>query len=101
LKKSGVRQPRVELAPMGPALDLRVRRVRFPAEEMWKQAIRVPREIKETKVKNISRDGLGDKYGRVHVGKQDIAKLQTRKVKALRTRLDNKPPKTSKRQKTE
>ncbi|KAJ2759258.1 rRNA-binding ribosome biosynthesis protein rpf2 [Coemansia nantahalensis] len=98
LKKSGVRQPRVELAPMGPALDLRIRRVRFPNDDMWKQAIRVPREIKETKVKNISRDGLGDKYGRVHVGKQDISKLQTRKVKALRQRLDNKP---SKRQKTE
>ncbi|KAJ1735035.1 rRNA-binding ribosome biosynthesis protein rpf2 [Coemansia biformis] len=98
LKKSGVRQPRVELALMGPSLDLRIRRIRFPADDMWKQAIRVPKEIKETKVKNISRDGLGDKYGRVHMGKQDISKLQTRKVKALRKRLDSRP---AKRPKTE
>ncbi|KAJ2821702.1 rRNA-binding ribosome biosynthesis protein rpf2 [Coemansia erecta] len=95
-KKSGVRQPRVELEEMGPSLDLRVRRVRYATDEMWKQAIRVPKELKDVKVKNVTRDGLGDKYGRVHLGKQDVSKIQTRKVKALRKRLDNKP---SKRQK--
>ncbi|KAJ2785269.1 rRNA-binding ribosome biosynthesis protein rpf2 [Coemansia javaensis] len=98
LKKSGVRQPRVELTEMGPSLDLRIRRVRYPADDMWKQAIRMPKELKEPKVKNITRDGLGDKYGRVHLGKQDISKLQTRKVKALRKRLDSRP---AKKQRTE
>ncbi|PIA17956.1 ribosome production factor 2 [Coemansia reversa NRRL 1564] len=98
LKKSGVRQPRIELEEMGPALDLRIRRVRYPTDEMWKQATKIPKELYQPKVKNISRDGLGDKYGRVHLGKQGIEKIQTSKVKALRKRLDNKP---SKRQRTD
>ncbi|KAJ2226478.1 rRNA-binding ribosome biosynthesis protein rpf2 [Coemansia sp. RSA 1722] len=93
LKKSGMRQPRVELEEMGPSLDMRIRRVRYPADEMWKMAVKVPKELKEVKVKNISRDGLGDKYGRVHLGKQDINKIQTRKVKALKKNLDQKPAK--------
>ncbi|KAI8321751.1 brix domain-containing 1 [Martensiomyces pterosporus] len=97
LKKSGVRQPRVELEEMGPALDLRIRRVRYPENEVWKQATKVPKELKEVKVKNVSRDGLGDKYGRIHLGKQEINKIQTRKVKALKKSLDERQ---SKRQKT-
>ncbi|KAI9503133.1 rRNA-binding ribosome biosynthesis protein rpf2 [Coemansia spiralis] len=98
LKKSGVRQPRVELEEMGPSLDMRIRRVRYPTDDMWKQSTRIPKELKVTKVKNITRDGLGDKYGRVHLGKQDINKIQTRKVKALKKHLDGGP---NKRQKTD
>ncbi|KAI7821832.1 Brix domain-containing protein 1 [Kickxella alabastrina] len=97
LKKSGLRQPRVELEEMGPSLDLRVRRVRLPTEDMWKLAVQVPKELKVVKVKNISRDGLGDKYGRVHLGKQEINKIQTRKVRALKKNLDGGKP--GKRQK--
>ncbi|KAJ2725442.1 rRNA-binding ribosome biosynthesis protein rpf2 [Coemansia sp. Benny D115] len=96
LKKSGMRQPRVELTEMGPSLDLRIRRVRHPADDMWKKSLQVPKELKDVKVKNISRDGLGDKYGRVHLGKQDIGKIQTRKVKALKKSLDDKPNKRQK-----
>ncbi|KAJ2158257.1 rRNA-binding ribosome biosynthesis protein rpf2 [Coemansia sp. RSA 552] len=101
LKKSGVRQPRVELEEMGPSLDLRIRRVRYPEDGMWRQAIKVPKELKETKVKNISRDGLGDKYGRVHLGRQELDKIQTSKVKALRKRLDNRPGKKQKMDESE
>lgn len=90
LKKSGTRQPRVELEEMGPSLDLRVRRVREPSDDMWKQATRVPKEVGVKKTKNISRDGLGDQYGRIHLGKQDINKIQTRKVKALKKNRDPK-----------
>ncbi|KAJ2782357.1 rRNA-binding ribosome biosynthesis protein rpf2 [Coemansia interrupta] len=98
-KKSGMRQPRVELEEMGPSLDLRIRRVRYPSDDMMKMATKVPKELKQTKVKNISRDGMGDKYGRVHLGKQDINKIQTRKVKALKKKLDDKQP-ASKKQRT-
>jgi ribosome production factor 2 len=28
---------------------------------------------------------LGDKYGRVHLGRQDLSKLQTRKMKGLKS----------------
>lgn len=38
------------------------------------------------KKKNISHDAFGTKFGRVHMQKQDLSKLQTRKMKGLRKR---------------
>lgn len=49
-----------------------------------KEACRKPKELKPTKKKNISADGLGNTYGRIHLGKQKIDKLQTRKMKGLK-----------------
>ena len=34
-------------------------------------------------------DGLGTKLGRIHMQKQDLSKLQLRKVKALKRKADN------------
>jgi hypothetical protein len=36
--------------------------------------------------KNIVMDSMGDKIGRVHLGKQDLTGLQTRKMKGLKRR---------------
>ncbi|CAG2058503.1 unnamed protein product, partial [Timema podura] len=36
------------------------------------------------KVKNISRDKLGSKHGQIHIPKQNIGTIQTRKMKGLR-----------------
>lgn len=80
--------PRVELSLMGPALDLKLGRIHFPSDELMRQACRVPKELLHKKVKNISRDSVGDQFGRVHVGKQQINKIQTRKVKALKSNRD-------------
>lgn len=80
--------PRVELALMGPALDLKLGRIHFPADDLMRQACRVPKELFNKKVKNISRDSVGDQFGRVHVGNQQIGKIQTRKVKALKSNRD-------------
>lgn len=90
LKKStdSSSQPRVELSLMGPALDLKLGRIHFPSDDLMRQACRVPKELLHKKVKNISRDSVGDQFGRVHVGKQEIAKIQTRKVKALKSNRD-------------
>lgn len=38
------------------------------------------------KKKNISHDAFGTKFGRVHMQKQDLSKLHTRKMKGLRKR---------------
>lgn len=38
------------------------------------------------KKKNISRDAFGTKFGRVHMQKQNLDKLKTRKMKGLRKR---------------
>jgi len=34
--------------------------------------------------KNIAVDDMGDMRGQLHVGKQDLSKLQTRKMKGLK-----------------
>ena len=34
--------------------------------------------------KNIETDMMGDKLGRIHLGKQDLSELQTRKMKGLK-----------------
>lgn len=49
-----------------------------------KEACKKPKELKVSKKKNISTDGLGNTHGRIHLGKQDINKIQTRKMKGLK-----------------
>ena len=40
------------------------------------------------KQKNMEVDEMGDLRGRIHVGKQDLGKLQTRKMKGLKPGRD-------------
>lgn len=49
-----------------------------------KEACRKPKELKQAKKKNISTDALGNIHGRIHLGKQNINKIQTRKMKGLK-----------------
>ncbi|XP_056630106.1 ribosome production factor 2 homolog [Diorhabda carinulata] len=84
LKKSGERIPRVELEEIGPRIDFSLRRSKLPDEDLMKEACRKPKELKVTKKKNISTDNLGNKQGRIHLGKQEIKNIQTRKMKGLK-----------------
>jgi ribosome production factor 2 len=43
------------------------------------------------KKKNISKDAFGSKLGRIHMTKQDLGKLQTRKMKGLKKRKSTDP----------
>lgn len=83
-KRSGQRLPRVEVEEMGPRMDFRVGRTREPDEATRKEAMRRPRGLEERPKKNITTDSMGDKLGRVHLGKQDLSDLQTRKMKGLK-----------------
>uniref|UniRef100_A0A0B6ZM35 Ribosome production factor 2 homolog n=2 Tax=Arion vulgaris TaxID=1028688 RepID=A0A0B6ZM35_9EUPU len=84
LKKSGSRTPRVELEFMGPSLDLSMRRTRYASDDLFKRALKKPLTAKPKKKKNISRDDLGNKLGRVHMKTQNFEKLQARKLKGLK-----------------
>jgi ribosome production factor 2 len=91
LLKSGQREPRVELEPMGPWFDFRLRRTQPANEETWKNATRTVKKAdpaKNKKNKNVETDEMGDKIGRVHLGRQDLSKLQARKMKGLRRKGD-------------
>ncbi|KAF4091939.1 hypothetical protein AMELA_G00015510 [Ameiurus melas] len=86
LKKSGCRTPRIELEEMGPSLDLVVRRTHLASDDLYRTALRQPKGVKPKKKKNVSHDTFGTRYGRLHMQKQDLSKLQTRKMKGLRKR---------------
>ncbi|KAK3828265.1 MAG: Brix domain-containing protein [Benniella sp.] len=86
LKRSGVKLPRIELVEMGPSMDMAFGRIMEAKPDEWKQALKVPKELKPKKKKNISKDEMGDTMGRIHLGKQDFDKIQTRKMKGLRKR---------------
>lgn len=97
---SGVKTPRAELTPMGPHLDLLFRRNREADEDMMKAALRRPKIAKKDvesglgkKRKNFEVDEMGDLRGRVHVGSQNLGKLQRKKVKALRDDDNERPHK--------
>lgn len=84
LKKSGLRTPRIELEEIGPAIDFSIRRAKIASKDLYKLAHKKPADLKVTKKKNVTRDALGNVNARVHIDKQVVNKLQTRKVKALK-----------------
>lgn len=83
-KRSGQKLPRIELEEMGPRLDLSVGRIRTPDDDMLKQALASAKKTEPRTKKNISMDTMGDTIGRIHTGKQDLSKMQTRKMKGLK-----------------
>lgn len=94
--RSGTRVPRVQLTEMGPSLDLTLRRWQEADPDMWKAAMKRPKLKKQDvekglgkRKRNVEVDEMGDVRGRVHVAKQDLGKLQTRKMKGLKLRLDD------------
>jgi ribosome production factor 2 len=51
---------------------------------MLKEAMKKSKVGEEKTKKNISVSAMGDKMGRIHLGKQDLKELQTRKMKGLK-----------------
>lgn len=91
LTPSGTKVPLVSLVPMGPFLDLTLRRHEDADPERLKAAMKRPKMKKQDvekglgkRKKNVEVDEMGDIRGRLHVGKQDLSKLQSRKMKGLK-----------------
>ncbi|KNC51751.1 brix domain-containing protein 1 [Thecamonas trahens ATCC 50062] len=88
LKKSGSRLPRVELVEIGPEFDLVMHRTHFADAALMKDAMFVPKDLRPKKVKNVSRDAFGSVVGNIHMSRQDLTEVNTRKVKGLRRSRD-------------
>lgn len=86
--KSGQKIPRVELEEIGPRFDFKVGRRQVPPPEIEKEAHRKPKQLQPKERKNVSTDFMGDKVAQIHVGNQDLSKLQTRKMKGLKSKFD-------------
>ena len=59
-----------------------------PEESVWKEALKRTKTTEEKTKKNVSMDVMGDKMGRIHLGRQDLTELQTRKMKGLKRNKD-------------
>ncbi|KAI4495451.1 hypothetical protein M0802_008665 [Mischocyttarus mexicanus] len=97
LKKSNNRIPRIELEEIGPSIDLSCRRTKLASDDLFKQACKKPKDLKVKKKKNVSTNVLGTTFGRIHVGAQNINKIQTRKLKGLKKTHAEKKENTKKR----
>lgn len=76
--------PSVELAEAGPSMDLRIKRSQFASEELMRVALKQAKlSPTETKKKNISKSVMGDKLGRVHLGRQDLSGMALARMKGL------------------
>ena len=88
-RKSGQKLPRVDLDEVGPKLDFRVGRFREAEASVMKEALKRGKTADQPRTKkNIETGLVGDKMGRVHLGRQDLSQLQTRKMKGLKRSLD-------------
>ncbi|KAK0557226.1 rRNA-binding ribosome biosynthesis protein rpf2 [Tilletia horrida] len=96
LLASGTRLPRVELTECGPRFTFVLRRRKPALPDLLKASLKRPKTALEkntqgkqgTKRKNLDTDEMGDLVGQIHVGKQDLSKLQTRKMAGLKKGRD-------------
>eukprot|EP00163_Fabomonas_tropica_P028544 TRINITY_DN5835_c0_g1_i2.p1 TRINITY_DN5835_c0_g1~~TRINITY_DN5835_c0_g1_i2.p1 ORF type:complete len:289 (+),score=67.43 TRINITY_DN5835_c0_g1_i2:258-1124(+) len=89
MKRSGTKLPRVELEEQGPRFTMTPRRSRWATGELLKESMKVPRNAKAKKTKNITHDGMGDKVGRIHMEKQDLNKMALRRFKGTKRGRDS------------
>ncbi|XP_057499746.1 LOW QUALITY PROTEIN: ribosome production factor 2 homolog [Actinidia eriantha] len=101
LKKSGTVVPRMELVEVGPSMDLLVRRHRLPDESLRKETMKKAPELTQKKVKNVSRDVIQGKVGRIYIPDQQVGeKALPNKAKGVkRERREAKMKVEAKRQK--
>jgi len=92
MKKSNTRVPKVELAEMGPNIDLELRRERFGDASLRKEALKQPREMRPTKEKSVETNVMGEKLETVHMQRQDLDELarSSKPSKALRVEQKRK-----------
>lgn len=86
--RSGQKLPRIELEEIGPRFDFKIGRRTAPAPEVEKEAHMKPKQLHVKEKKNVKIDFMGDKVAQIHVGNQDMSKMQTRKMKGLKSRYD-------------
>lgn len=87
-KRSGQKVPRVEVEEIGPRIDFRVGRTREANEGVLKEAMKTGKGSEAKPKKNVETDVVGDKIGQIHLGRQDLNELQTRKMKGLKRGRD-------------
>ncbi|KAL6521141.1 hypothetical protein OROGR_017710 [Orobanche gracilis] len=107
LKKSGTPVPRMELIEVGPSMDMVLRRHRYPDASLRKEAMRKAPVSTKKKEKNVVRDAIQGKIGKVYIPEQKVGsvpfvnkskgvKRERREAKKTAGAVDNPTPKKQK-----
>ncbi|KAJ4950030.1 hypothetical protein NE237_026862 [Protea cynaroides] len=72
LKRSGIVVPRMELVEVGPSMDFVVRRHRLPNDSLKKEAMKTTTGKPKKKEKNVSRDVIQGKIGKIYIPDQQV-----------------------------
>ncbi|KAL0338582.1 UNVERIFIED_CONTAM: Ribosome production factor 2 [Sesamum angustifolium] len=75
LKKSGTVVPRMELVEVGPSMDMVVRRHRNPDDSLRKEAMKTAPELKKKKEKNVVKDAIQGKIGKIYIPDQKVGSV--------------------------
>ncbi|GLT89920.1 hypothetical protein SLE2022_078800 [Rubroshorea leprosula] len=65
----------MELVEVGPSMDLVVRRHRLPNEGLRKEAMKTAKYQPKKKVKNVSKDAIEGKIGKIYIPDQKIGEM--------------------------
>jgi len=68
----------LSLKEVGPSLDLKVRRIKLASSELYKLACKQPKVLRTHKAKNVETNMIGEKRGRIHMGRQDVNEIPLR-----------------------
>lgn len=79
---------RIELEETGPRINFKIGRIQHADPEMESEAMKIPKQLQPKERKNVQTDAVGDQVAKIHVGIQDLSRLQTRKMKGLKSRYD-------------
>jgi len=71
------------LTEIGPSLNMNVRNIHLASEEMYKLSLRQPKELMAKKEKNIEKNLLGEKRGRIHMARQNLKAMALKKYKKI------------------
>lgn len=87
LSSSGTATPKVDLENIGPSMTLTVRRTRFASSDLWREANKIPPQLKKSASRNkniLVNEVTGERLGRIHMQQQPIDEISLRKFKAMR-----------------
>lgn len=74
----------MELEEAGPEMVLTLRRTRFASADLKKESLRKPPQLRVQREKNRETDAFGQQRGRVHMQRQDLNTMATRRFKGLK-----------------
>ncbi|XP_042493402.1 ribosome production factor 2 homolog [Macadamia integrifolia] len=85
MKRSGTVVPRMEMVEVGPSMDFLVRRHRLPNDGLKKEAMRTATDRPKKKEKNVSRDVIQGKIGKIYIPDQQVGGVElSHKAKGLK-----------------